>query len=132
MVGFPFHWNMWNTGLYHYRAKNPIIGSRQDDEYLGDCRESGRRIHGILNGWTAHSGIIRAFLAREGFADPNAVLERKFGSLHAYSPRSNPARILEYWGNPYKVMEPNIKPHHSCCRYNLNFARVGGFHMQGT
>ena len=72
-----------------------------------------KRLH---PGWAAHSGIIAALLAREGFTGPSTVLEGKFGFLHAYSPRSNPARILENWGNPYKVMETSIKPH-SCCRY---------------
>jgi len=72
-----------------------------------------KRLH---PGWAAHSGIIAALLAREGFTGPGTVLEGKFGFLHAYSPRSNPARILENWGNPYKVMETSIKPH-ACCRY---------------
>jgi 2-methylcitrate dehydratase PrpD len=72
-----------------------------------------KRLH---PGWAAHSGLIAALLAREGFTGPSTILEGKFGFLHAYSPGSNPARILENWGSPYKVMEASIKPH-SCCRY---------------
>ena len=72
-----------------------------------------KRLH---PGWAAHSGMIAALLAREGFTGPGTALEGKFGFLHAYSPRSNPARILENWGDPYKVMETSIKPH-ACCRY---------------
>ncbi len=72
-----------------------------------------KRLH---PGWAAHSGLIAALLAREGFTGPSTILEGRFGFLHAYSPRSNPARILENWGNPHKVMEASIKPH-SCCRY---------------
>jgi len=72
-----------------------------------------KRLH---PGWAAHSGLIAALLAKEGFTGPGTILEGKFGFLHAYSAGSSPAKILEDWGSPYKVMRTSIKPH-SCCRY---------------
>jgi 2-methylcitrate dehydratase PrpD len=72
-----------------------------------------KRLH---PGWAAHSGIIAALLAGEGFTGPASILEGKCGFLHAYSAESVPSRIMEGWGAPYRVMRTSIKPH-SCCRY---------------
>jgi 2-methylcitrate dehydratase PrpD len=67
-------------------------------------------------GWAAHSGIIAALLARDGFSGPGTILEGKYGFLHAYAGRCNPDRLLSDWATPYYVMKTSIKPH-SCCRY---------------
>jgi 2-methylcitrate dehydratase PrpD/succinate dehydrogenase hydrophobic anchor subunit len=72
-----------------------------------------KRLH---PGWAAHSGIIAALLAGEGFTGPASILEGKYGFLHAYSDGSIPSRLLENWGEAYKVMRTGIKPH-ACCRY---------------
>ncbi len=72
-----------------------------------------KRLH---PGWAAHSGIIAALLAGEGFTGPASILEGKHGFLHAYSGKSIPSRLMEGWGAPFKVMRTSIKPH-SCCRY---------------
>jgi 2-methylcitrate dehydratase PrpD len=67
-------------------------------------------------GWAAHSGIIAALLAGEGFTGPASILEGKYGFLHAYSAGSIPSRLMEGWGSPYRLMRTSIKPH-ACCRY---------------
>jgi len=67
-------------------------------------------------GWSAHSGIVAASLAKEGFTGPCSILEGKFGFLHGYSQESNPAHVLQNWGNPWEVTNTSIKPH-ACCRY---------------
>lgn len=67
-------------------------------------------------GWAAHSGIIAALLAGEGFTGPASTLEGKYGFLHAYSAGSIPSRLMEGWGSPYRLMRTSIKPH-ACCRY---------------
>ena len=72
-----------------------------------------KRFHG---GWAAHSGLMAALLAREGFSGPGTIVEGEFGFLHAYSGRPQPERILENWGQPFQVMKTSIKPH-ACCRY---------------
>jgi 2-methylcitrate dehydratase PrpD len=81
-------------------------------EFLADGAFT-KRLH---PGWAAHSGIVAALLAGEGFTGPASILEGKCGFFHAYSAGSNPSRLLEGWGAPYKVMRTSIKPH-SCCRY---------------
>jgi 2-methylcitrate dehydratase PrpD len=81
-------------------------------EFLADGAFT-KRLH---PGWAAHSGIVAALLATEGFTGPASILEGKHGFFHAYSGGSIPSRLLEAWGAPYKVMRTSIKPH-SCCRY---------------
>ncbi len=81
-------------------------------EFLADGAFT-KRLHA---GWAAHSGIVAALLAGEGFTGPASILEGKCGFFHAYSAGSDPSRLLEAWGAPYKVMRTSIKPH-ACCRY---------------
>jgi 2-methylcitrate dehydratase PrpD len=81
-------------------------------EFLADGSFT-KRLHA---GWAAHSGLIAALLAREGFSGPASVIEGKFGFLKAYSSASGVDKVLEDWGNPYAVMQTSIKPH-ACCRY---------------
>lgn len=81
-------------------------------EFLADGAFT-KRLH---PGWAAHSGIVAALLAAEGFTGPASILEGKHGFFHAYSGGAVPSRLLEAWGSPYKVMRTSIKPH-SCCRY---------------
>jgi len=72
-----------------------------------------KRLH---PGWAAHSGIMAALLAREGFTGPSSIIEGRSGFLKTYSPKPVVEKVLEDWGRPYKVMRTSIKPH-SCCRY---------------
>ena len=81
-------------------------------EFLADGAFT-KRFHA---GWSAHSGLIAAMLAREGFTGPASIIEGKFGFLHAYSPASDGAKVLAGWGEPYEIMNTSIKPH-ACCRY---------------
>ena len=81
-------------------------------EFLTDGAYT-KRFHG---GWSAHSGLIAAALAGEGFTGPQSIIEGKFGFLHSYSLSASPQRVLHQWGEPYEVMKTSIKPH-ACCRY---------------
>lgn len=81
-------------------------------EFLSDGSFT-KRFHA---GWAAHSGLLAALLAQEGFTGPETIIEGKFGFLNAYSPRPKPEKLLKDWGNPYQVLRTSIKPH-SCCRY---------------
>jgi len=72
-----------------------------------------KRLH---PGWAAHSGIIAALLAQEGFTGPYSIVEGKWGFLKSYSPKPGVEKVLDGWGDPFKVMRTSIKPH-SCCRY---------------
>ena len=81
-------------------------------EFLTDGTMT-KRLH---PGWAAHSGVMAALMAREGFSGPETVLEGRFGFLHAYSPDSKIEKLLDTWGAPFQVMRASIKPH-ACCRY---------------
>jgi 2-methylcitrate dehydratase PrpD len=91
-----------------------IAGSQASGllEFLSDGTYT-KRFHA---GWGAHGGLIAALLARDGFTGPATVIEGKFGFLQAYSPASDPLKILTGWGAPYEVMKASIKTH-ACCRY---------------
>lgn len=91
-----------------------IAGSQASGllEFLSDGSFT-KRFHA---GWSAHSGLIAALLAREGFTGPASVIEGKFGFLKAYSPASDSGKVLGGWADPYEVMRASIKPH-ACCRY---------------
>jgi len=81
-------------------------------EFLSDGSFT-KRLH---PGWAAHSGIMAALLAGNGFTGPGTIVEGKFGFLHSYSLKPDSEKILRNWGNPYEIMRTSIKPH-SCCRY---------------
>ncbi|MEJ2056840.1 MAG: MmgE/PrpD family protein [Desulfofustis sp.] len=81
-------------------------------EFLADGSFT-KRFHA---GWAAHSGMIAAGLAAEGFSGPATILEGSHGFLQGYSEKMQPQVILENWGMPWEVMNTSIKPH-ACCRY---------------
>jgi 2-methylcitrate dehydratase PrpD len=81
-------------------------------EFLSDGAFT-KRFHA---GWAAHSGLLAALLAAEGFTGPGTIIEGKFGFLNSYSDKPDPEQILSNWANPYLVLRTSIKPH-ACCRY---------------
>jgi len=91
-----------------------IAGSQASGsmEFLSDGSFT-KRFHA---GWAAHSGLMAALLAGEGFTGPGTIIEGKFGFLKSYSPYPKPGRILKNWGQPFQVLKTSIKPH-ACCRY---------------
>lgn len=67
-------------------------------------------------GWAAHSGMIAALLAKEGFKGPTSIIEGRDGFLHAYSDGANVHKVLEGIGSGFEILRTSIKPH-ACCRY---------------
>lgn len=98
----------------HLRSAIGIAGSQAAGslEFLTDGSFT-KRFHA---GWAAHSGMIAASLAGEGFTGPATILEGSHGFLHGYSEKMQPQVVLEKWGMPWEVMNTSIKPH-ACCRY---------------
>jgi 2-methylcitrate dehydratase PrpD len=91
-----------------------IAGSQASGslEFLSDGAYT-KRFHA---GWAAHSGVLAAELAWEGFTGPASIIEGKLGFLHGYSSESNPDDVLRQWAAPWEVLNTSIKPH-ACCRY---------------
>jgi 2-methylcitrate dehydratase PrpD len=79
-------------------------------EFLADGAWT-KRLH---PGWAACAGLHAAALARAGFRAPATIVEGRFGLLHAYSDRGDPAPILAHDG--HEILRTSIKPH-ACCRY---------------
>ena len=67
-------------------------------------------------GWAAHSGIIAAQLAKQGFRGPTSIIEGRDGFLHAYSKGADPGKVLEGMGTGFQILQTSVKPH-ACCRY---------------
>ena len=68
-------------------------------------------------GWAAHSGIIAATLAGQGFIGPDTILEGIHGTLSGYSDNAEASRLTDSLGEQFYITRAAIKPH-SCCRYN--------------
>src|SRR5713226_6474686 len=72
-----------------------------------------KRLH---PGWACHAGIMAARLAAAGFAGPAAILESRYGFLHAYSSESAVTELVRSAHGDYAIMSVSIKPY-ACCRY---------------
>ena len=73
-----------------------------------------KRLH---PGWSSHSGIWAALLARAGYTGPTTILEGRDGFLTAYSGDPDPSLVLKDLGTEYQITRTSVKPH-ACCRYN--------------
>ncbi len=73
-----------------------------------------KRLH---PGWSSHSGIWAALLARAGYTGPTTILEGRDGFLTAYSGDPDPSLVLKDLGTEYQITRTGVKPH-ACCRYN--------------
>jgi 2-methylcitrate dehydratase PrpD len=67
-------------------------------------------------GWAAHSGIIAAMLAREGYRGPSTIIEGKSGFLNSYSYDTNANEVLDNIGEVFYAARTSVKPY-SACRY---------------
>lgn len=82
-------------------------------EYLSDGAWTKR----LNPGWAAHSGVVAAELAAEGFSGPATAIEGTHGALRSFTDDPRPERLLADLGAPLQVMRVSIKPY-GCCRYN--------------
>lgn len=82
-------------------------------EYLSDGSWTKR----LNPGWAAHSGIVAAHLAGEGFIAPATPLEGPHGLLRGYTDEPRPELLTRDMGRSFAIMSVSIKPY-ACCRYN--------------
>ncbi|HEV8536507.1 MAG TPA: MmgE/PrpD family protein [Candidatus Limnocylindria bacterium] len=68
-------------------------------------------------GWAAHSGIVAAHLASEGFTGPATALDGPRGLLRGYTDDARPELLTRDLGRSLAIMSVSIKPY-ACCRYN--------------
>ena len=67
-------------------------------------------------GRAAQSGILSAYLVREGFTGPETVLEDPRGFYAAYADGYTPGRIVDRLGEVYEIMHTYTK-YHAACRH---------------
>ncbi len=72
-----------------------------------------KRLH---PGWASHAGIMAARLASAGFVGPSAILESRYGFLHAYSSEGDVAELVRVADDDFAIMQVSLKPY-ACCRY---------------
>ena len=82
-------------------------------EYLSDGSWTKR----LNPGWAAHSGIVAAHLASEGFIAPATALDGPHGLLRGYTDEPRPELLTRDLGRSFAIMSVSIKPY-ACCRYN--------------
>ena len=91
-----------------------IVGSQASGfmEFLSDGSWT-KRLH---PGWAAHSGIIAALLAKEGFTGPKSILEGRHGFIKAHTDQYDLGKLTQGLGERFLITDVSVKPH-SCCRY---------------
>ena len=82
-------------------------------EYLSEGSWTKR----LNPGWAAHSGIVAAHLAGEGFTAPASALEGPYGLLRGYTDDPRPELLTRDLGRSFAIMSVSAKPY-ACCRYN--------------
>ena len=105
LLGLDANQATWSLGIAGSQAAGSL-------EFLAEGAWT-KRFHA---GWAAHSGLIAALLAREGFIGPTTILEGRDGFLHGYSDDADQSVALEGLGDLFYINKVSIKPH-SCCRY---------------
>jgi 2-methylcitrate dehydratase len=81
--------------------------------------QTGTTAHILEMGFSARNGITAAFMAAEGMTGQLDVLEAPRGLMNMITGGKveAPEKILEDWGNPYRIFEIGIKSY-PCC-YHL-------------
>ncbi|MEI9806208.1 MAG: MmgE/PrpD family protein [Pseudolabrys sp.] len=70
-----------------------------------------KRFHG---GWPAHSGVIAARLAADGFTGPSQVLEGRYGYLRTITDKFEVSGLTKDLGTTWTIMTTAIKLYASC------------------
>ena len=90
-----------------------IAGSTAGGLY--EFRHAGGMLMALHGGWPAHSGIIAALLAGDGFTGPGTVLEGPEGFFTAFADRIRPDQLaLPAPGEPLGVQELSLRPYNAC------------------
>ena len=83
---------------------------------LWEFMASGAMSKHLHTARAAESGLLAAFLAREGFSGPDTILEGEKGFFRALCPDPEPERVLANPNAPWELISSSIKPW-PCCRH---------------
>ena len=83
---------------------------------LWEFMASGAMSKHLHTARAAESGLLAAYLAREGFTGPDTILEGEKGFFKALCPDPEPGRVLANADAPWELNSSSIKPW-PCCRH---------------
>ena len=83
---------------------------------LWEFMASGAMSKHLHTARAAESGLLAAYLAREGFSGPDTILEGEKGFFKALCPDPAPERVLADLDAPWELISSSIKPW-PCCRH---------------
>lgn len=83
---------------------------------LWEFMASGAMSKHLHTARATESGLLAAFLAREGFTGPDTILEGEKGFFKALCPDPEPERVLVHPDAPWELISSSIKPW-PCCRH---------------
>lgn len=69
-------------------------------------------------GWSAHSGLISAYMAKSGMTGPLTIFEGRYGLYvtHGIKENAKPAEVYTELGQRWEIMHVSIKPY-PCCHF---------------
>lgn len=90
-----------------------IAGSTAGGLY--EFRHAGGMLMALHGGWPAHSGIVAALLARDGFTGPDTVLEGPEGFFAAFADDVRLEHLaIPSAGDPLGVQGLSLRPYNAC------------------
>jgi 2-methylcitrate dehydratase PrpD len=83
---------------------------------LYEFRKDGAMVMALHGGWPAQSGVIAAYLAREGFTGPTTILEGQDGFFKGFADKTFPEKLIDRLGQRFTIQEVALRPY-CACRY---------------
>jgi 2-methylcitrate dehydratase PrpD len=83
---------------------------------LYEFRKQGAMVMALHGGWPAQSGVIAAYLAREGFTGPTTILEGQDGFFKGFADKVYPEKLIDRLGQRFTIQEVALRPY-CACRY---------------
>lgn len=74
----------------------------------------GTMVKRLYGGWPSQSGVVAAWLAREGFTGPATIVEGRLGFLRGITANFNLDGMTDGLGSDFHVLRTVFKPYASC------------------
>lgn len=74
----------------------------------------GTMVKRLFGGWPSQSGVVAAWMAREGFTGPATIVEGQFGFLRSITTQFDLSQVTAGLGDDWQVLRTVFKPYASC------------------
>jgi 2-methylcitrate dehydratase PrpD len=74
----------------------------------------GTMVKRLYGGWPSQSGVVAAWLAREGFTGPATIVEGRLGFLRGITANFNLEGMTDGLGSDFHILRTVFKPYASC------------------